>query len=118
MRTLGSCYAVNPLIQAVQRYATGKIRFTFSPSNTKFSFPDSETALIKEQVTLWFISMPPRDTMVEVLDQGGVPILFSIVQMRNLRMTLERSPTADLTTWSLSDSIRRLSQSAPTIIVC
>ncbi|OLP84291.1 hypothetical protein AK812_SmicGene34859 [Symbiodinium microadriaticum] len=73
--------------QAVERYAPGKIEFTFSPSNTKFSFADSETALIKENVTLWFKATPPRDTTVEVLDQGRVPILFSIEHMRNLRMT-------------------------------
>ncbi|CAE7945371.1 RE2 [Symbiodinium sp. KB8] len=63
-RAMGSRYAVNRLIKAVERYAPGKIEFTFSPSNTKFSFADSETALIK------------------VLDQGKVPILFSIEQMR------------------------------------
>ena len=88
--------AVNRLVKAVERYAPGKIEFTFPPSNTKFSFADSETALIKENVTLWFKATPPRDTTVEVLDQGRVPILFSIEHMRNLRMTLECSPTADL----------------------
>ena len=87
-RAMGSRYAVNRLIKAVERYAPGKIEFSFSPSNTKFSFADSETALIKERVTL----------SIEVLDQGKVPILFSIEQMRNLHMTLECSPTADLAT--------------------
>ena len=41
-------------------------------------------------------STPKRDTTIEALDQGRAPILFSIEQMRNLRMTLECSPTADL----------------------
>ena len=97
-RAMGSRYAVNRLIKAVERYAPGKIEFTFEPSNTKFSFADSETALIKERVTLWFNTTPRRYTTIEVLDQGKVPILFSIEQMRNLRMTLECSPTADLAT--------------------
>ena len=67
-RAMGSRYAVNRLIKAVERYAPGKIEFTFSPCNTKFSFADSDTALIKERVTLWFNTTPPCDTTIEVLD--------------------------------------------------
>ena len=45
-RDIGSRYAVNRLIKAVERYAPGEIEFTFFPSHTKFSLADSETALI------------------------------------------------------------------------
>ena len=58
-RAMGSRYAVNRRIKAVELYAPGKIEFTLSPSNTKFSFADSETALIKEGVALWFKTMSP-----------------------------------------------------------
>ena len=83
---MGSRYAFNRPIRAVERYGACKIEFTFSPSNTKFSFPDSETALIKGRVTLRFNTTPPRDTTIEVLDQARGPILE---HMRNLRLTLE-----------------------------
>ena len=70
----------------------------FFPSGTKFSFASSQSARITEKVTLWFDTQPPANTTIAVLDEGRVPILFSIQQMRNLRMTLEHTPTADYAT--------------------
>ena len=68
-RAMGSRYAVNRLIKAVEHYAPGKIEFTFSPSNTNFSFADSETAGSTPRQSL------KRDTTMGVLDQGHVPDL-------------------------------------------
>ena len=107
-----SRYAVNRLIKAVERYTPGKSEFTFSPSTTKFSFADSETARIKEKVTLRSKTTPPRDTTIEVLHQGRVPILFSMSRCGIFAMTVECIATV-----SPSDSIRCLSQSAPIVIL-
>ena len=97
-RAMGSRYAIEKLQRYVEDNCPGKITFTFSPSGTKFSFANSQSARITEKVTLWFDTQPPANTTIEVLDEGRVPILFSIQQMRNLRMTLEHTPTADYAT--------------------
>ena len=97
-RAMGSRYAIERLQRYVEDHCPGKITFTFFPSGTKFSFASSQSALITERVTLWFDTQPPANTTIEVLDEGSVPILFSIQQMRNLRMTLEHTPTADYAT--------------------
>ena len=97
-RTMGSRYAIERLQKYVEDHCPGKIIFTYSPSGTKFSFANSQSARITEKVTLWFDTSPPANTTIEVLDEGKVPILFSIQQMRNLRMSLEHTPTADYAT--------------------
>ena len=63
---------------------------TFTPSNTKSSIADSETVIVKGKATLWFKTNPPRDTTIEVLDQGRVPILASIEQMRSALLCLSK----------------------------
>ena len=40
-------------------------------------------------------------TAVDILDQGDVPILFSVAQMRNLRMNIEHTPACDFLTCTL-----------------
>ena len=97
-RAMGSRYAIERMQRYVHDHCPGKIKFTFSPSGTKFSFANSQSARITEKVTLWFDTTPPANTTIEVLDEGRVPILFSIQQMRNLRMKLEHTPTADYAT--------------------
>ena len=95
---MGSRYAIERLQKYVEDHCPGKIIFTYSPSGTKFSFANSQSARITEKVTLWFDTSPPANTTIEVLDEGKVPSLFSIQQMRNLRMSLEHTPTADYAT--------------------
>ena len=91
-RAMGSRYAIERLQRYVEYHCPGKITFTYSPSGTKFSLANSQSARITEKVTLWFDTTPPANTTIEVSDEGKVPILFSIQQMRNLRMSLDHTP--------------------------
>ena len=97
-RAMGSRYAIEKLQRYVEANCPGRITFTYAPSGANLSFANSQSARITEKVTLWFDTQPPANTTIEVLDKGRVPILFSIQQMRNLRMTLEHTPTADCAT--------------------
>ena len=101
-RAMGSRYATEKLQKYVEANCPGRITFTYAPSGAKFSFANSQSARVTEKVTLWFDTKPPANTTIEVLDEGRVPILFSIQQMRNLRMTLEHTPTADYATCEAS----------------
>ena len=40
-------------------------------------------------------------TCVDILDKGKVPILFSVEQMRNLRMNIEHTPVGEFMTCPL-----------------
>ena len=46
----------------------------------------------RKSCIIYFPTIPPCSTMVDVLDTGGVPILFSLSQMKNLGTTVELDP--------------------------
>ena len=72
--------------------------FEFRPSNTKFSFANSEGDETYEKLVIHYNTDPPTSTEIDILEKGNAPILFSLDQMRNLRMTIELSPEVDLLT--------------------
>ena len=60
--------------------------------NKSFVFAHSETATCVESCIIQFPTRPPFSTVVDVLETGDVPILFSRPRMRNLGMTIELDP--------------------------
>ena len=99
-KAMGSRYAVNRLIRACKDSPEYRsIDFSFEPCHSTFSFANSETSVVRERLHIHIRSeLSPTgwiETTVDVLDQGRVPILFSIEQMRNLRFTLEHTPMGD-----------------------
>ena len=99
-KAMGSRYAVNRLIKACQNSPDYRlIDFSFEPCHTTFSFANSETSIVKERLHIYIKSDNATTgwitTTVDVLDQGKVPILFSIEQMRNLRFTVEHTPMGE-----------------------
>ena len=58
------------------------------PSSSKFSFAKSETTTVHQALKIWFPTKPPMSTLVDIVEQGRVPILFSFQQMKNLRTQL------------------------------
>ena len=64
-----------------------------------FVFANSETETFKENCITHFPTIPPCSTMVDVLETGDVPILFSLSQMKNLGMTVELDPKGDKRTF-------------------
>ena len=61
-------------------------------SASKFSFANSETTTVRQAFRVWFPTKPPMFTVVDIVEQGRVPILFSLQQKRNLRMQLDMRP--------------------------
>ena len=59
------------------------------PGQDKFTFANGETARANWTLHLRYHTTPP------CLEQGTVPILLSISQMRNLYMTVEHTPQCD-----------------------
>ena len=63
--------------------------------NESFVFANSETETCQESCIIHFPTTPPRSTRVDVLETGDVPILFSLLQMKNLGVTIELDPKGD-----------------------
>ena len=55
-------------------------------------FAHSEAEACLESCSIHFPTTPARSTTVDVLETGGVPILFSLLQMRHLGTTIELDP--------------------------
>ena len=62
------------------------------PSSSKFSFANSETTTVHQALKVWFPTKPPMFTLVDNVEQGRVPILFSLQQIKNARMRLDMRP--------------------------
>ena len=70
----------------------------FLPTHSYFSFANSNTTHVWEKCRVWFPTKPPFSTDIEICEEGNVPILMSLPQMRNLRLDIELSPEAVLLT--------------------
>ena len=57
-----------------------------------FVSANSETETCRESCIIHFLAKPPCSTIVDVLETGDVPILFSLPQTQNLGTTLELDP--------------------------
>ena len=67
----------------------------FCRCNKSFVFANSETETCLESCINHCPTTPPCSTMVDVLEAGDAPILFSLLRMRNLGMTIELDPQGD-----------------------
>ena len=90
-RAVGSRVAVDRLLKVAHHY---KITHEILPSNSRFNFANSQKSTCTEKCRLWFPTDPPIHTDFDIIEEGNVPLLFSLPQMRNLRFTLELSPEA------------------------
>ena len=95
------------LVKARKRhYNSAKIDFSFEPSSSRFSFANGEQSNVREKLVIYFQNRPGThcgwiSTAIDILDQGDVPILFSVEQLRNLRMSIEHTPVGDYLTCPL-----------------
>ena len=91
-RAMGSRVAVNRLLNVAHHYG---ITYEILPTDSKFNFANSQTATCTERVRLWLPTNPPIHTDFDIVEEGNVPLLLSLPQMRNLHFTLELSPDGD-----------------------
>ena len=88
-RSIGSGKA----IRRFQKYALYYgITTELCPCNESLVFANTEKETCRESCICHFPTKPPCSTRVDVLETGGVPILFSLPQMQNLGVTLELDP--------------------------
>ena len=103
---MGSRYAIDRSVRACQYHPNADlVYFTREPSQSRFSFANGQQSNLHERLVIHFkndnASSGWVTTTVDILDQGDVPILFSVAQMRNLRMNIEHTPVGDFMTCSL-----------------
>ena len=84
--------ACNPAFYSGHRTNEDIISYEYIPAET---FANGETARVNWTLHLRYHTTPPCSTNIDVLEQGTVPILLSISQMRNLYMTIEHTPQCD-----------------------
>ena len=90
-RAMGSRVAANRFIKAAPYYG---ITVESLPTDSKFNFANSQTTICKERMRIWLPTNPPIATDFDIIEEGNVPLLLSLPQMRNLRFTIELSPEA------------------------
>lgn len=94
---MGSRPRVMAFVEACHNRGS-KIWFEFVPCCTKLSFANSQTARVWEKLVTHFQTSPPCRTEVDTLEEGSVPILLSLQQMRNLYMNIRHTPDCDYLT--------------------
>lgn len=102
-RAMGSRFAIDRLVQACRSHKNSqRVWFETEPCSCWFSFANGEQSTVKERLVIYFKSTFSNtgwiSTSIDILDKGKVPILFSVEQMRNLRMTLEHTPAGEFLT--------------------
>ena len=105
-RAMISRFAIDQVVQACQRHPKRyHIWFSTQPCTSKFSFANGEQSTVKERLVIHFRNDHAQNgwitTCVDIVNKGKVPILFSVEQMRNLRMNIEHTPVGEFLTCPL-----------------
>ncbi len=88
-KSMGSIYAVNNFMRTAHIHG---LDYEIVPSTSKFSFAISDTTTFHQALRICFPTKPPTFTVVDIVDQGRVPILFSRQETKHLRMQLDMRP--------------------------
>ena len=96
-RAMGSRVRVTAFVNECRRRGT-RLSFEFQPCFTPFSFANSQSSPVYEKLVIHFPTEPPCKTEIQILEEGNVPILLSLEQMRNLYMKFEHTPQVDYLT--------------------
>ena len=89
-KAMGSMRAVVAFIEYAWYFG---IWAEWLPCNTIMSFANSQCVTLKWCVRIHFPTNPPVSTVVDVHEDGNIPILFSLPQMMNLGFKLDLSET-------------------------
>eukprot|EP00975_Prorocentrum_lima_P036431 7664034-Prorocentrum_lima.AAC.1 len=64
----------------------------WKPDSTMMSFANGQKSLLKWCVVIHFPTVPEVQTMVDVHEASGIPILLSLPQIMNLGFSLDSTP--------------------------
>ena len=93
--SMGSRYAVNSFMKAAHVHG---LDYEIIPSTSRFAFAKSETTSVHQALNICCPTKPPMFTIVGIVEQGSVPMFFSLQQMKNLQMQLDMRPDRVLIT--------------------
>ena len=65
------------------------------PDSSIFNFANGQKALAREKCRIWFSYEPPLFTDFSIIDEGKVPFLMSLPQMKNLGVSLDLRGTPE-----------------------
>ena len=84
-KPVGSRYTVNRFIKATHVHG---LDYELIPWTSIVSFATPQTTTVHQALTIAFPTKPPMCTIVDIVEQGRVQILFSL-QIKNLQMQLD-----------------------------
>ena len=70
-------------------------RVELLPDSTTFNFANGQRALAREKCRIWFSYEPPLFTDFSIIDEGKVPFLMPLPQMKNLGVSLDLRGTSE-----------------------
>ena len=70
-------------------------RVELLPDSSTFNFAKGQKALAREKCRIWFSYEPPLFTDFSIIDEGQVPFLMSLPQMKNLGVSLDLRGTPE-----------------------
>ena len=78
---MGSRYAVNKFLKAAHIHS---LDYELVPYTSNFVFANLETTSVHHALKILFPRTPPMFTVVDIVEQARVRILFSLQEMMNL----------------------------------
>ncbi|CAE7374757.1 Cpr [Symbiodinium natans] len=93
-RAMTSRQAAKEFMGFVDHHPDCGLWYELRPTNSHFSFANSEMAQRKEKIVIFMydLSYTIQSTEFDIVDQGTVPFLMSLPQMRNLRFKISLEP--------------------------
>ena len=80
------------------RQKNSQLHSEFEPCFTQFRFANSQTIKLYDRLVIHLPMESPCRTEIEISEEGSVPILVSLDQMRNLYMEFKHPPQCDYMT--------------------
>jgi hypothetical protein len=91
-RAMVSRVAATYFMEYVDADHTCGITYELLPTESRFNFANSETTCCHEKLRLHFNDRRKLSTDFEIVEQGDVPFLMSLAQMRNLEFQFKLGP--------------------------
>ena len=94
-KAMGSRTAVNHFCQRIDRQGHNTyLSYEIKPTTSQFSFANSQTSKCTEKLVVYMSDYygSTHCTEFDIVEEGQVPFLMSLPQMRNLRFSLNLTP--------------------------
>ena len=79
----------------LMRQGLSEDRVELLPDSSAFNSANGQKALAREKCRIWFSYEPPLFTDFSIIDEGKVPFLMSLPQMKNLGVSLDLRGTPE-----------------------